>query len=105
MELNYKDIIPIGATLLIEMDETEEKTPGGIILPDKLKEQKDLSSSTAKIVVLGKEAFLDLEKGTPMPEAGYNVIVATYCGKTIKTKQGNSKICRDEDVIAVIRSK
>jgi len=103
--LKATDIIPIGATLLIEMDEVEEKTGGGIILPDAIKEQRKLSSSTAKIIALGDEAFLDFEKKTPMPEEGEHVIVATYCGKTINTKQGNYKICKDEDVIAVIRSK
>jgi len=104
MDLNYKDIIPIGPYLLIEVEETEKKTSGGIIIPDKLKDQKDIASTKAKIVALGGEAFLEYHEKTPVPSPGDLIITARYCGLNVETEQGNHKICKDEDVIAVIRS-
>jgi len=103
MDLNHKDIIPIGPHLLIAMEQTEEKTPGGIIIPEKVKDQKDIASTKAKIIAMGSEAFLEYNKGAPMPEPGDYVITARYCGIIVDTEQKNHKICTDEDVIAVIK--
>lgn len=105
MDLSFKDIIPIGPHLLIEVEETEKETAGGIIIPDKLKDQRDLSSSIAKILAKGDEAFLDYEQETPIPEVGEQVITARYCGLKVDTIEGTRTICKDEDVLAVIRSK
>lgn len=100
--MDSKDIIPIGPHLLIEMEQTEDKI-GSIYLPDKVKDQKDLAMSTAKILAIGGDAFCDFNKGVPLPVVGEAVICATYCGKKLETKDGNHRICRDDDIIAVIR--
>jgi len=102
MDLNYKDVTPIGEHLLIEMDVSEDKI-GRIILPDSVKDQKDGGMTTAKILKIGGDAFCDYNKGVPLPVEGEFVICARYCGLRIETKQGNHRICKDQDVIAVIK--
>lgn len=104
-KINPKDIIPIGPYMLIELEKVEDITAGGILLPDKLKDQQDLASTTAKILAMGHECYLEYEKETPVPEDGDMVITARYAGLKIDTENGNHKICKDEDVVAVIRSK
>jgi co-chaperonin GroES (HSP10) len=100
MDIN---IIPVGPHLLIDMGSVEEKTAGGIIIPEKSRDQQELSSTKGVVVALGAEAFADYMEGTPIPEQGDQVIVARYAG--IKLEDGNQRICKDQDVIAVLKRK
>ena len=100
---SVKQITPIGAYLLVEKQRVEEVTSGGIILTPKHRDQLQLGALKATIVALGHEAFLDFHKGTPMPSKGDYVVTARYAGLDIDCVEGVFSICKDEDVIAVIK--
>ena len=58
---------PLGDKILVEVLEAEEKTKGGIILPDTAKEEKTegkvISVGSGKVLESGKIQALEVKKG------------------------------------------
>ena len=96
------DIIPIGTRLLIETEVVEEKTEGGIFLPDSIRDQQNVAATKGKILAMGDDAFCELEEGSGRPEVGDRVIMARYAGLVLEDEK--LRICEDEDIVAVLRS-
>ena len=94
------DIRPLGDRILVKPLEAEEKTKGGILLPDTAKEKPQ----EGKIVAVGKGKLTD--KGTVQPlevKVGNRVLYGKYSGTEISTKDGDQLlIMREEDVFAVL---
>ena len=94
------EIRPLGDRILVKPLEAEEKTRGGILLPDTAKEKPQ----EGKIVAVGKGKLTD--KGTVQPlevRVGNRVLYGKYSGTEISTKEGDQLlIMREEDVFAVL---
>lgn len=94
------DIRPLGDRILVKPLEAEEKTKGGILLPDTAKEKPQ----EGKVVAVGKGKLT--EKGTVQPlelKVGNRVLYGKYSGTEISTKEGDQLlIMREEDVFAVL---
>ena len=95
-------IIPIGPHVLVETEVVDEKTKGGIYIPDKVRDQQNVAATKGKILALGDDAFCEIEKESGMPQIGDRVIMARYAGMPLE--DGNLRICEDGDIVAVIRS-
>ncbi|MCM8813839.1 MAG: co-chaperone GroES [Candidatus Omnitrophica bacterium] len=93
-------IKPLGDRVLVKVLEAEEKTKGGILLPDTAKEKPQ----EAEIVAVGKGKVL--ENGTvkaPEVKAGDKVLFGKYSGTQVTTKEGDEYlILREEDILAII---
>ena len=90
---------PIGDKVIVKPKEEEEKTSGGIILPDTAKEKPH--EGTVIAVGLGKV----LESGERKPmsvKEGDTVIYSKYGGTEV-TVEGEEYIILDEDSIYAIR--
>ena len=95
------DIKPLGDRVIVKALEAEEKTKGGIVLPDTAKEKPQ----EGKVVAVGKGKVLDNGSVHP-PEvkAGDRVLYGKYSGNEITTKEGEDLlIMREEDILAVIK--
>ena len=94
-------IQPLGDRVLIKRLEAEEKTKGGIVLPDTAKEKPQ----EAKVVAVGKGKVL--ENGTvqaPEVKVGDKVLYGKYSGNEITSKEGDELlIMREEDILAIIK--
>jgi len=93
-------IQPLGDRILVKLLEKEEKSPGGIILPDTAKEKPQ----EGKVVAVGKGRML--EDGTIRPlevKVGDTVLFAKYSGTEVK--QGNEEflILKEEDILALVK--
>jgi len=95
------DIKPLGDRVVIKPLEAENKTKGGIVLPDTAKEKPQ----EGKVVAVGKGKVL--ENGTVAPlevKAGDKVLYGKYSGNEITTKEGEELlIMREEDILAIIK--
>lgn len=93
-------IKPLGGRILVKSLESEEKTPGGIILPDTAKEKRQ----RAEVVAVGKGKLL--EDGTIKPpevKAGDKVMHGKYSGNEV-THDGVEYLILDEDeILAIIK--
>ncbi|MBU0547817.1 MAG: co-chaperone GroES [Candidatus Omnitrophica bacterium] len=95
------DIKPLGDRIVVKPLEAENKTKGGIVLPDTAKEKPQ----EAKVVAVGKGKVL--ENGTlqaPEVKVGDKVLFGKYSGNEITTKEGEELlILREEDILAIIK--
>ncbi len=94
-------IKPLGDKVLIEVLEAEEKSRGGIILPDTAKEEK----SEGKVVAVGPGKTLESGKvQSPEVKRGDRVIFGKYAGDEILIEGKKHKIIKEEEVLAVYES-
>ena len=95
------DIRPLGDRIVVKPLEAENKSKGGIVLPDTAKEKPQ----EAKVVAVGKGKVL--ENGTlqaPEVKVGDKVLFGKYSGNEITTKEGEELlILREEDILAIIK--
>ncbi|MDD3726139.1 MAG: co-chaperone GroES [Candidatus Ratteibacteria bacterium] len=93
---------PLGDRIVVEPLEAEEKTKGGIILPDTAKEKPQ----EGKVVAVGKGKTDDSGKLVPMEvKVGDKVLYGKYAGTEITIEGKEYMILREEDVLAVIEDK
>jgi chaperonin GroES len=90
---------PLGDRVVIERISAEEKTAGGIVLPDTAKEKP----KRGKIIAVGTGRRL--KDGTIQPlevQKGDEVLFTSYAGDEFKTDGKELLLMREEDILAVI---
>ncbi len=92
------DLKPLGDRVLIEKEEAEEKTAGGIVLPSAAKEQPQI----AKVLAIGAEILAD-DKKKDQVKVGDRVIFPKYSGTEIKIDGKEFTIIKLQDLLAVIQ--
>jgi len=90
---------PLGDRVLVEREEAEHQTSGGIVLPDKA--QKKSKQGTVLAVGNGK---LDKEgKRIPLTvKSGQRVLFAGYSGEEIEVDGKEVLLIREDDILAVL---
>lgn len=92
-------ITPLGDRILVKPLEAEEKTKGGIILPDTAKEKPQ----EGRVVAVGKGKVLEDGKVQPLEvKPGDRILYGKYAGTEIKIEGEEHLIIREEDVLAII---
>jgi chaperonin GroES len=92
-------IKPLGDRVVVEPLELEEKTAGGIILPDSAKKKPQL----AKVVAIGPGKLLDDgTRGEMGVKVGDTVVYAKYGGTEV-TIEGKDWVILDQDSIYAIK--
>jgi len=90
---------PLHDRLIVKRSEEEEKTKGGIIIPDTAKEKP----IEGKVIAVGKGKIQ--EDGTKIPmevKKGDRILFAKYAGTEVKIDGEEHLIMKEDDVIAVI---
>ena len=91
-------IRPLGDKVLVEVLEAEEKTKGGIILPDTAKEEK----TEGKIIAVGGGKLLESGKIQPLEvKKGDRVIFGKYAGDEILIDGKKHKVLKESEILAV----
>ena len=89
---------PLEDRVIVEQDEAEEVTAGGIVLPDSAREKPQQGT----IVAVGEGRLLDSGKRSDIPvSVGDVVIYGKYSGSDVKVEGDEYKILRESDVLAV----
>jgi len=90
---------PLGDRILVQRLAGEEKTKGGIIIPDTAKEKPQ----EAKVVAVGKGKRTDDGKLQPVEVSpGDKVLFGKYSGSEIQLDGADYVIIRQDDVLGVI---
>ena len=99
MEKSNK-IQPLGDRVLVEPLEAEDKTSGGIIIPDTAKEKQQ----RGKVVAIGKGRLSDDGKLTPLEvKVNDQVLFGRYSGSEIKIGATDYLIVKEDDILGIIR--
>lgn len=92
------DIRPLGDRVLVKPIEQEERTKGGIVLPDTAKEKPQLG----EVIAVGTGRLLENGQRVPLEvKVGDRVIYAKYGGTEVKLDGVEYLILRESDVLAV----
>ena len=92
-------IKPLHDRVLVEPLEAEEKTAGGIIIPDTAKEKP----MEGKIVAVGKGAKDEDGKVTPLDVAtGDRILYGKWSGTEVKVEGNDYLIMKESDIMGVL---
>jgi chaperonin GroES len=93
------NVVPLNDKIVVERLEAEEKTAGGIVLPDSAKEKprqgKVLSLGEGKRLESGKRAPFQVKKGD-------RVLFSSYAGNEVTIDGKEYLIMTEDDVLAVV---
>ena len=90
---------PLQDRILIQRVKEEEKTKGGIIIPDTAKEKpvegRVIAAGIGKLSEEGKRIALEVKKGD-------RILFGKYSGNEIKIEGKEYLIMREDDVLGII---
>jgi len=92
-------IRPLQDRIIVKRIEEEEKTKGGIIIPDTAKEKP----SQGKVIAVGSGKVTDDGKKIPMEiKVGDRVLFGKYSGTEVKIEEEEHLILREDEVIGIV---
>ena len=92
-------IRPLGDRILVKRIEEEDKSKGGIIIPDSAKEKPQ----EGKVVAVGKGKMLDDGKMVALEvKAGDRILFGKYSGTDVKIEGEEHLIMREDDVLGIM---
>ena len=92
-------IRPLQDRILVKRVESEEKTVGGIIIPDNAKEKP----MEGKVVAVGNGKVLNDGKiAKPEVKAGDRILFSKYSGSEVKIDGEEHLILREEDILGIV---
>ena len=92
-------IRPLGEKVLIQRLEADERTAGGIVLPDSAKEKPKRGT----VLKVGEGKLLDSgERQALQVKAGDHVLFTSYAGTEVKVNDEEMIIMDESDILAVL---
>ncbi|HEY2787485.1 MAG TPA: co-chaperone GroES [Fimbriiglobus sp.] len=92
-------IVPLNDKIVVERLEAEDKTSGGILLPDTAKEKpkqgKVLSVGDGKLLENGKRAAFQVKPGD-------RVLFTSYAGSEVTVDGKEYMVMTEDDLLAVV---
>ncbi len=93
---------PLHDRVVIRRVDSEEKSPGGIIIPDTAQEKP----SEGEVVAVGSGAIAEDGAVTPMDvKAGDRVLFGKWSGTEVKIDGEDLLIMKESDIMGVIETK
>ena len=91
---------PLGDRVVIERDESEDVTAGGIVLPDSAQD----APARGRVLAVGDGKMTDTGSRTPLEvKINDRVIFSSYAGEKFETDGGRELLLmREGDILAVI---
>lgn len=90
---------PLHDRVIVKRMEGEEKTKGGIIIPDTAKEKpvegKVIAVGSGKVLENGKKVALQVKEGD-------RILFGKYSGTEVKIDGEEHLIMREDDIIAIV---
>ena len=93
-------IRPLQDRLIVKRVEEEEKTKGGIIIPDSAKEKPQ----EGEVIAVGPGKVTDEGKKIPLDiKAGDRILFGKYAGTEIKFDSQEYLIIKEDEVLGIIK--
>jgi chaperonin GroES len=90
---------PLDDRVVVKPAESEEKTVGGIVLPDNAKEKQQ----KGEVLAVGPGKLLDSgERASLSVKVGDVVLFGKYSGSDVKVEGIEVKIMRESDILAKV---
>ena len=93
------NIQPLGDRIVLQREDSQETTAGGIVLPESAKDKP----ARGTILSVGPGRPLDDgSRGTLQVQVGDRVLFSSYAGESFKVGDDELLLMREEDILAVI---
>jgi chaperonin GroES len=93
------NVVPLNDKILVQRLEAEEKTAGGIVLPDTAKEKP----RQGKVLSLGQGKRLDNGQRAPFQvKVNDRVLFTSYAGNEVSIDGKEYLIMTEDDILAVV---
>jgi chaperonin GroES len=93
------NVVPLNDKILVKRLEAEEKTPGGIVLPDTAREKP----KQGEVLALGDGKLLDNGQRAPFQvKVGDRVLFTSYAGNEVTVDGKEYLLMTEDDVLAVV---
>ncbi|HLT58839.1 MAG TPA: co-chaperone GroES [Limnochordales bacterium] len=93
-------LVPLGDRVVVKPIEQEEKTKGGIVLPDTAKEKPQ----EGEVLAVGSGRLLENGERVPLEvKVGDRVVFAKYGGTEVKLNGETYTILRESDILAIAK--
>ena len=93
-------IVPLGDKVVVKRTEAEERTSGGILLPDAAKEKphqgRVLSVGDGRLLKSGERQALDVSEGD-------RVVFSAYAGMTVKVDGDELLVMSENEILAILK--
>lgn len=90
---------PLGDRVVVEREQSEETTAGGIVLPDSAKDKP----ARGVVLSVGDGKLLeDGSRGEMQVKVGDRVIFRSYAGENFRIDDEEMLLMREDDILAVI---
>ena len=94
-------IKPLGDHVLVRRLEAEEKTKGGIVLPDSAKEKP----KEGIVIAVGQGRALESgDRVAPSVKPDHRVLFSSYAGNEVKWEGEEYLLIREEDILGVVET-
>ncbi len=91
---------PLNDRVLVKRIESEERTAGGLYIPDSAKEKP----SQGEVIAVGDGKLADDGKRTPLAvKAGDVVLFNKYAGTEVKLDDVEHLVMREDDILAIVK--
>jgi chaperonin GroES len=101
--MNSSGIHPQGDRVLVEVEEIEETTAGGIVIPMTEKERHEMAQIAGVLAAVGNDAWSDYRQ--PFALVGERVLYQRHSGIQLTGKDGKLyRLVNDTDIIATLES-
>jgi len=98
-EKKFMKVKPLQDRVLVERLQEEEKTKGGLFIPDSAKEKP----MQGKVVAAGNGRVMEDGKKIPMDvKVGDVVLFAKYSGNDVKIDDKEYLIMKEDDILAIV---
>jgi chaperonin GroES len=99
ISINVSTVKPIGDRVFVKISPSEEKTAGGILLPDTAKEKPQLG----EVVAVGPGKRNDDGSRSPLEvQVGDKVLYSKYAGTDIKLGGEDYVLLTEKDILASV---
>lgn len=89
---------PLGDRIVVKVLDKEEKTKGGIVIPDTAKEKPQ----KGEVIAVGTGEIVDGQRVPLEVKVGDKIIFSKYAGTEVKIDEQEYLILKQSDVLAVI---
>ena len=98
--MSNQKIQPLGGRVLVEPLEAEEKSSGGILIPDTAKEKQQKGI----VIAVGKGRVNEDGKLTPLEvKVNDHVLFGRYTGSEVKIGATDYLIIKEDDILGIIK--
>lgn len=89
---------PVGHRVLVKIRKVEERTEGGLYLPQQTQHDEQYAMEEGELTAIGPQAWATFGDGAPWAYTGDMVVFAKYAGKVLEFGGNKYRVMNDEDI-------